>query len=382
MKRLPRYSFGIGDRFAREGLNQLNALVAAEERFKVRFAPVWNKSNREHTIIGTGPKSTREEADAAVRRAGYEGEYFCDADHITLANVDRFIPYCDFFTLDVAEEIGSSGSREERYSGAIAKAGELYRHIVEARGGDDFATEISMDEVDEAQTPEDIRYILTRIAEEGIPVQTFAPKFTGRFNKGVDYVGDLAKFEREFEEDILALRWAVKELSLPDTLKLSVHSGSDKFSIYPVMGRILERHSQGIHIKTAGTTWLEEIVGLAASGGDSLALAKRIYACALERREELSAPYATVIDIDEGALPSAQEVETWNAERFARTLRHDEGDPMYNPSFRQLMHVSFKIAAEMGGKFTDALERNSAAIGAEIRANICDRHIARLFGAS
>lgn len=379
MKTLPRYSFGIGDRFAREGVNQLKALVKAEERFGVRFAPVWNKSNREHTIIGTEPRTTREEADAAVRALGYAGEYFCDADHITLANVDKFIPYCDFFTLDVAESIGKSGSREERYLPAIKKAGELYRHIVEARGGDDFATEISMDEVDEAQSPEDVRYILGLVAEERIPVQTFAPKFTGRFNKGVDYAGDIAKFETEFEEDLAAIRWAIDELSLPETLKLSVHSGSDKFSIYPVMGRLLKKHSQGIHIKTAGTTWLEEIIGLASAGGDALRLAKRVYAAALARREELSAPYATVIDIDEKALPTVEKVESWSAERFARTLRHDEAEELYNPSFRQLMHVSFKIAAEMGAEFTDALERHSAVIGNEICANICDRHVARLF---
>ena len=220
MKTLPKFSFGIGDRFGREGANQLKALMEAERRFGVRFAPVWNKSNREHTIIGTDPAAVRAEADAAVRALGYAGEYFCDADHITLANVDKFIPYCDFFTLDVAESIGKSGSREERYLPAIKKAGELYRHIVEARGGDDFATEISMDEVDEAQSPEDVRYILGLVAEERIPVQTFAPKFTGRFNKGVDYAGDIAKFETEFEEDLAAIRWAIDELSLPETLKL------------------------------------------------------------------------------------------------------------------------------------------------------------------
>lgn len=379
MKTIPLFSFGIGDRFAREGVNQLKALLKAEELYSVRFAPVWNKSNREHTIIGTSPASTREEADAAVRAVGYDGEYFCDADHISMANVDKFIDHCDFFTLDVADYIGRGKTPEERYSAAVAKAGELYRHIAEVKGEGNFVTEVSMDEVDEAQTPEDIRYILTRIAEERIPVQTFAPKFTGRFNKGVDYVGDLGLFAKEFEEDILALKWAVDKFSLPENLKLSVHSGSDKFSIYPIIGSLVRKHGVGVHIKTAGTTWLEELIGLAVCGGDALDLVKRIYIEALSRKDELAAPYATVIDIDEEALPRIEIVRSWSAEEFAGALRHEQDCPLYNPSFRQLMHVSFKVAAELGNEFTDALDANSAAIGDEITANICQRHVRRLF---
>ena len=377
--KLGKYSFGIGDRFAHEGVNQLKALVAAEKRFGVRFTPVWNKSNREHTIIGTEPMSTRREADAAVRALGYEGAYFCDADHISLANVDGFIDACDFFTLDVADAIGTSGSVSERYDGAIRAAGELYRHIAAKKGAGNFVTEVSMDEVDRAQTPEEVKYILTGIAREKIPVQTFAPKFTGRFNKGVDYVGDLDVFAREFEEDLAVIRWAVRELGLPEGLKLSIHSGSDKFSIYPIMGRLIRQHDMGIHIKTAGTTWLEEIIGLALADPAALKLAKRIYREALARMDELTVPYATVIDIDRAKLPDPGAVDAWDAQTFARTLRHDEDDPLYNPSFRQLIHVSFKVAAELKDEYIPALERSADVIGREIEANLGDRHIRRLF---
>src|SRR5207249_279706 len=139
---------------------------------------------------------------------------------------------------------------------------------------------------------------------EKIPAQTIAPKFTGRFNKGVDYVGDLAQFEKEFHDDLAVIAFAIDRYGLPANLKLSVHSGSDKFSLYPIIRRTLPKFGAGLHIKTAGTTWLEELIGLAEAGGDALALVKEIYAEALDRVDELCRPYATVIDIDRAKLPS------------------------------------------------------------------------------
>ena len=374
-----KYSFGVGDRFAHEGINQLKALIEAEERFGVHFVPVWNKSNREHQIVGTEPAETRAEADAAVKALNYKGQYFVDADHINLTNVDRFIDSSDFFTIDVADYIGKSGSMEERFLPAIKEAGRIYRHIAEKKGADNFVTEVSMDEVDEAQTPEELRYILREIAKEGIPVQTIAPKFTGRFNKGVDYRGDLARFEREFEQDLMVIDEAVREYGLPANLKLSIHSGSDKFSIYPIMGRLIRKHDKGIHIKTAGTTWLEENIGLAVADPAALELAKKIYVNALGRMAELTVPYATVIDVDVTKLPTPEEVAKWDADTYARTMRHNQEDPLYNPSFRQLIHVSYKIAAELADEFLPALEKHTDVIGEQITANLCDRHIARLF---
>ena len=376
---ISKYSFGIGDRFAHEGVNQLKALVAAEKKFGVHFTPVWNKSNREHTIIGTEPMSTRREADEAVKALDYKDAYFCDADHINLSNVDKFIDACDFFTIDVADYIGKSGSLEERYLPAVREAGKIYRHIAEKKGADNFVTEVSMDEVPVAQKPEEIKYILTELAKEKVPLQTFAPKFTGRFNKGVDYVGDLAQFEKEFEEDIKVIQWAVKELGLPSNLKLSIHSGSDKFSIYPIMGRLIRKYDVGIHVKTAGTTWLEEIIGLSLADPEALKLAKKIYRIALTRMDELTVPYASVIDVDTAKLPAPEVVDTWDADTFAKTLRHDEAEPLYNPSFRQLIHVSFKVAAELSDEYIPALERSAAVIGREIEANIGERHVKLLF---
>ena len=105
MLRISKYSFGIGDRFAHQAKAQLRACLQAAER-GAEVVPVWNKSNREHLIVGSEPASVRAAAEAAVRELGWTKPYHVDADHIRLETVDRFIPYSDFFTVDVAESIG------------------------------------------------------------------------------------------------------------------------------------------------------------------------------------------------------------------------------------------------------------------------------------
>ncbi len=411
---LGKYSFGVGDRFNHEGEAQLSALIVATSE-GVEVTPVWNKSNREHNIVHSEPAGTRIEADSAVKNLGWEGPYFVDADHINLSNVDRFIEHSDFFTLDVAMYIGNESSEEDvnkfiqscaelgtkvnipgideaieiseellkivagKYLAAVKEAGKIYRHIAESKGVGNFVTEVSMDEVEAPQTPVDMFFILKMIADEEIPAQTIAPKFTGRFNKGVDYVGDVAQFAKEFEQDVLVIDYAVKEFGLPEDLKLSVHSGSDKFTIYPIMAEIIKKYDKGLHVKTAGTTWLEEVIGLAISGDEGLAVAKEIYTSALARKEELCGPYADVIDIDDSKLPTANEVEAWTGEKFANTLRHIPGHAEYNSNFRQLIHVGYKVASEMGEKYTTLLKENAEVVGSCVEENIYERHLKRLF---
>jgi hypothetical protein len=415
MKETGKYSFGIGDRFSHQGRAQLEALLKASAQMGVDITPVWNKSNREHNIVHSEPSDTRAEADAAVRELGYRGPYFVDADHINLSTVGRFIDHSDFFTLDVADYIGKRASDTDiegfveahrlfcgdltipgisdrftvtedylrdfaaKFLFAINEAAAIYRHIASVKGEGNFITEVSMDEVDQPQQPLDMLFILKGLADLQVPVQTIAPKFTGRFNKGVDYEGDPDRFGREFEEDILVISYAVKMFGLPSGLKLSVHSGSDKFSIYPVMGKIIRKHDCGIHVKTAGTTWLEEVIGLALSGGAGLDIAKLIYRRAFERREELCGPYATVIDIRPELLPPPGVVEKWDSVRFAETLRHVPENRNYNPGFRQLIHVGYKVASELGGVYTNALRANAGIIASCVTENLLDRHIARLF---
>jgi hypothetical protein len=158
------------------------------------------------------------------------------------------------------------------------------------------------------------------------------------------------------EEGDAVIAHAVKQYGLPANLKLSVHSGSDKFSIYPAIRRALAKHGAGVHVKTAGTTWLEEVIGLAEAGGAGLALAKEIYAEALSHMDELCQPYATVIDIDRSKLPSAAVVNGWTSEQFVGALRHDQKNPLYNANIRQLIHVGFKVAAKMGPRYLEQLK--------------------------
>src|SRR6478735_11596791 len=105
MLMLSKYSVGVGDRFAHQAKAQLRACQMAAER-GVEVIPVWNKSNREHTIIGSEPTTTRAAADAAVRELGWTKPYHVDADHIRLNTVDGFLDSSDFFTIDVADSIG------------------------------------------------------------------------------------------------------------------------------------------------------------------------------------------------------------------------------------------------------------------------------------
>ena len=102
---LNKYSIGTGDRFAHQAKAQLGACVRTLEN-GIEVVPVWNKSNREHTIIGSEPSSVRVAADTAVKALNWSLPYFCDADHITSETVERFFAPCDFYTIDVADAIG------------------------------------------------------------------------------------------------------------------------------------------------------------------------------------------------------------------------------------------------------------------------------------
>lgn len=266
-----------------------------------------------------------------------------------------------------------------KYLLAVQDAGKIYRHIAAAKGEDNFIAEVSMDETDAPQTPPELLVILAAIADEKIRAQTIAPKFTGRFNKGVDYVGDLVQFEKEFQDDLAVIAFAIARYGLPANLKLSVHSGSDKFSLYPIIRRTLPKFGAGLHLKTAGTTWLEELIGLAEAGGDGLALGKEIYAYALAHVDELCAPYASVIDIDKSRLPSAETVNAWTGAQLANAIRHIPGHPELNIHMRQLLHVSFKLAAKAGTRYTDLLKANEAIVAKNVTENIYERHMRPLF---
>jgi hypothetical protein len=411
---LSKYSIGVGDRFAKEAKAQLRACILAAEA-GVNVIPVWNKSNREHMIIGSEPQSARVAADAAVRELAWRHDYHVDADHINLKTVQRYIEPCDFFTIDVADLIGQKAEEEQirtfvdkhselvrsvtvpgiassfesnrehalgigrQYLAAVQEAGRIYRCIEQQKGKGKFIAEVSMDETDSPQTPLELLVILAAIADEGIPIQTIAPKFTGRFNKGVDYQGDLDQFTREFSADVAVVAFAIKHYGLPENLKLSVHSGSDKFAIYGPMRGVLQKFGVGVHLKTAGTTWLEELIGLAEAGGEGLDAAKEIYSEAYAHRDELCAPYSSVIAIDPAKLPEPAKVRGWSSQQFVSALRHDPSNPEYNSDLRQLLHIGFKVAAKMGTRYLNLISDARDTIAKNVTENLFERHIKPLF---
>jgi hypothetical protein len=411
--KLGRYSLGIGDRFGMEGRAQLRALKMALERGG-EVIPVWNKSNREHTLIGTEPSSTRAAAESAVKDEGWSLPYYVDADHVGLKTVDRFLRACDFFTLDVADFIGKPVSDDEinrfvdsmapkvgrlrhpdlpgevtitpqeihsfarRYLFALQEAGRIYAYIKNQTGGRAFVAEVSVDEALEPQTPAELYLLLAGLAEQGVAVQTIAPKFSGKFLKGIDYVGDVSSFLAEFRSDLAVVALAIDSFPLPADLKLSVHSGSDKFSLYPGIHSLVAKSRSGLHLKTAGTTWLEEVIGL-ATDAKGLALAKKIYARAYDRMEELRKPYETVVEIEQSNLPKPAAVAGWSSEDFISALSHDRSNPRFNRDLRQLVHIGFRIAAEMGEEFREALLRSRSPIERNVTDNLFLRHIRPLF---
>ncbi len=204
MMKLAKYSFGTGDRFGLQGSAQLAAVRQANEQ-GVDLAIVWNKSHREHTIVGTSQKDVRYEADEAVKAAAWQGSYFVDADHIGLKTVDLFMAYSDFFTLDVADYIGQPAAKQdiesfvdsyskytgrleiagllepltvtteqlqaiaEKYLFAIQQAAQIYQYIAANKAPGTFITEVSLDETAEPQSPVELFFILAAIAENAIP---------------------------------------------------------------------------------------------------------------------------------------------------------------------------------------------------------------------
>ncbi|WIY83596.1 tagaturonate epimerase family protein [Propionimicrobium sp. PCR01-08-3] len=410
-----KYSLGTGDRFGKEGAAQ----VAAFEKIKadgVDVDIVWNKSNREHTIIGTSPADQRKAADDAIAKTGWKGQYFVDADHINMTNADWFIDVCDFFTIDITDLIGKETTEENaaaflertkpllgehkvpgqdapivvteevleklahRYLYGLEDAKRLYDRVVE-KGGNIRHVELAMDESPERQGPADLLVILSEVAHEQLPIDTVAVKFVGRFNKGVDYDGDVDEFLAEFRADVAVIQYAIAKWGLHKNLKLSVHTGSDKFSLYPGMGAIVREFDTGLHLKTAGTTWLEELIGLAEGGGEGLTIAKEIYRTAYGMQDELVGPYADVIDIDPAQLPNPDEVDSWDSKQFADALRHDQSNPAYNKNLRQLLHISFKLAAKMGDRYLNALDEHREHVERNVTENLYERHLKPLFEA-
>lgn len=289
-------SFGFGDRL---GLATPGHLAAT---LKHDFAPIFaQQSIREMDRTGRTPSDVMNAARKALAEAGYDGVWSADGDHLkTVADIDitAAAGFC-FFTLDpsafvenradsmdeealraqvltlVTDGILPSNWTEDylgrefdigqgeplrfdaeslhraavKYARAIDHCGMLAAHIAATVPAEKAELEISVDETDSPTSALEHLFFALELKRRGIAVVSLAPRFVGSFEKGIDYIGDLKLFETELQR-----HEAIARTFGP--YKLSIHSGSDKFSIYPIIGRIC---GPLLHVKTAGTSYLEAL---------------------------------------------------------------------------------------------------------------------------
>lgn len=311
-------SFGFGDRL---GLATPGHIAALRSLFsnsqsadsQIPILPIFaQQSIRENTRAGRTPQGVMDDAKRAVEAAGWDAPWGADADH--LKTVDDLPPFIEagytLFTVDpgshvdnaadadpvsvlrekakgqdwdgisalyLSERTGAGGYGEfdaesllravVKYGRAISHTIAMYRRLSELKEAFDF--EISVDETDAPTTPLEHYYIANELTRAGVKFTSLAPRFIGRFEKGVDYIGDVAALDAE-----MARHAAVTAHF--GTYKLSLHSGSDKFSVYPL---IVKHWGRRLHIKTAGTSYLEALRALAVT---EPALFERIWTLGLE----------------------------------------------------------------------------------------------------
>lgn len=202
-----------------------------------------------------------------------------------------------------------------KYGRALAHLAAMYRHLAAVMGDRPFEVEVSVDETETPTKPHEHLYIATELKRLGLEWTSLAPRYIGRFEKGVDYIGDLGAFEETFAQHVAIAR-AV------GPYKLSLHSGSDKFSIYPIAARLA---GDLVHLKTAGTSYLEALRAVARVDPG---LFREILAFAIEHYEEDKASYHVSADV---------------AKMIAPDSVSDEALPDVLNQFdtRQALHVTF-----------------------------------------
>ncbi len=357
-----KVSFGTGDRLGVATPGHLRAF----EGYDV-YPVLAQQSMREMGRTGRSARDVIDDAGWGVFEAGYTATFAADADHIK--QLDEVLS-CHklgytMFTIDASEHIDPGAvklSAEEalkkfeelpeadelksRYLGrewhfsqdavsvdiaftsvelarcslvylqAAKHMAALYEALSAASGnGEAFDYEVSVDETETDTTVRDHLFVATELKQRGVKWQSLAPKFTGQFQKGIDYIGDVAEFERQFARHALLAR----ELG---PYKISVHSGSDKFSIFPLVGKYTDGY---FHLKTAGTSWLEAVRVISVR---QPALYRKMHEFALERFEQDRASYHVTTNLDN--IPA---LDTLNDKKLPALM--DQTDP------RQLLHITY-----------------------------------------
>lgn len=377
-------SFGFGDRL---GLATPGHIAAARG---TKFAPIFaQQSVRENARTGRTPQQVIDDARRAVAAAKWDAPWGADADH--LKTVDDFSPFIDagytFFTVDPGEHVDNGadtdsvemlkhkvaalgweelsalylpGNREQIWGGfeaeslmrATVKYGKAIRHAVSmfkrlSELKDKFDFEISVDETDSPTTPLEHFFIANELTRKGVKFTSLAPRFVGRFEKGVDYIGDLNVLDVEFSKHA-----AVTEHF--GSYKLSLHSGSDKFSVYPLLAK---HWGERIHVKTAGTSYLEALRVLAEHEPD---LFLKIYKLGCDRYET--------------------DKQTYHVSAELSKLAKTDDLPSLLDDFhaREILHVTFGSAlAQFGVELKAALVKHDDAYYHGLKAHF-DRHLSLL----
>lgn len=352
-------TMGLGDRL---GVASPGHIETTRER---KVKPILaQQSIRELTLLNRTMTDILDAAAFAVFQEGYKDGYGADADHIKLEEdiVHAINLGFSFITLDCSEQIRNDieglssedilaefhrlSSDEKDYyhdhylnqsfdaSGVsvsfdevkLAKNALVYgeainfmehvytEYIQKAPHSIDF--EISIDETETVTAPESHFFVGEELRRRGVKVESMAPRFCGEFQKGIDYIGDLAQFEKELSEHAAIAKHF--------GYKLSIHSGSDKFTVFPIIGK----YTEGLlHIKTAGTNWLEAIRVIAKENPD---LYRRMHVYAEEHFEETLQYYHVTPDLD-----SIASLDQTSDEDLPKYMDHDAA--------RQLFHVTYGI---------------------------------------
>lgn len=273
-------SCGVGDRLGIAGDGLLRAFAERD------VVPVLaQQSVRELSLTGRSFADVLDAATFAVFKNGYKSGFGADGDHLkTFADIEDALHYgYTMITLDCSEHIHKDGGSDAAiYDDAIAFAVRVWDTFFR-EGKYNAELEISIDETDTPTTPAQHRYIAESLQKAGLRFASLAPRFCGEFQKGVDYRGDLAQFERE----LIAHAAIAEELGY----KLSIHSGSDKFSIFPIVAK----HCERFHLKTAGTNWLE---AMRVCAEKDPALYRKAHAFALEKFSEATKYYVVSTDLN------------------------------------------------------------------------------------
>jgi hypothetical protein len=301
-----RYSIGLGDRLGLATAGHLR-LLAGKDVFPV----VAQQSIRELNLTGRTYNEVVDSAMWAVFQEGWRGGYGADGDHLKNAFEIEYAlaAGCSMITLDCSDHLGSkdpSAAPEAIYKDALYYVRDIYKRFIEPAGVD---LEVSVDETAFTTTPEAHQYIAETLIGMGVQFESLAPRFIGEFQKGIDYIGDLAEFETCYKA----------HAAIADRLgyKLSIHSGSDKFAAFPVIAK----YSDTFHVKTAGTNWLEALRVIAIKAP---ALFREIYAFAKANAGIAKAYYgikATGESAPEAPAPDAALVDLFSDED-ARQVMH------------------------------------------------------------